>query len=238
MTTIGIIPARYHSSRLPGKPLVNILGKSMIQRVYEQAKQSKVDELIVATDDQRIEAEVKAFGGQVMMTSNKHISGTDRCLEVIENINKKVDIVVNIQGDEPFINPTQINHLMAAFDDSSTAIATLAKQTENKSEILDEHTPKVQFDDNFWATSFDRRISYNKRTTYYKHIGLYAYRPTILREICQLPSTENERQLRLEQWRWLDHQYKIKIQLTSLDAYAVDTPDDLKKIIQRFGEIS
>ena len=185
MTTIGIIPARYHSSRLPGKPLVNILGKSMIQRVYEQAKQSKVDELIVATDDQRIEAEVKAFGGQVMMTSDKHISGTDRCLEVIENINKKVDVVVNIQGDEPFISPTQINHLIAAFDNSSTPIATLAKQTEDKSEILDEHTPKVQFDDNCWATSFDRTVSYNIETTYYKHIGLYAYRSAILWEICQ-----------------------------------------------------
>lgn len=235
MTSLAIIPARYNSSRLPGKPLVDIFGKSMIQRVYEQAKQSLADKLIVATDDYRVEAAVTAFGGQVMMTSDKHLSGTDRCAEVLDKIKEKVDVVINIQGDEPFINPSQINQLITAFDTPTTQIATLAKQIEAQSEIEDEHTAKVQFDDNFWATSFDRVVSYNKATTYYKHIGLYAFRPQTLLEISQLPPTDKEHQLRLEQWRWLDHQYKIKVQITSVDAYAVDTPDDLKKVIQRFG---
>ncbi|MEE3037099.1 MAG: 3-deoxy-manno-octulosonate cytidylyltransferase [Bacteroidota bacterium] len=235
MTTIGIIPARYHSSRLPGKPLIDILGKSMIQRVYEQAKESIIDELIVAADDHRIEAEVMAFGGQVMMTSQKHKSGTDRCLEVLENINKKVDLVVNIQGDEPFICPSQINQLINAFDKPSIKIATLAKLIEDKSLLSDEHTPKVQFDSEFWATSFERVINNDLNKTHYKHIGLYAYRSNTLKEIALLQQSKTERQLNLEQCRWLDHHYSIKVLLTKLDAYSIDTLDDLKKVIQRFG---
>lgn len=235
MTALGIIPARYHSSRLPGKPLLDILGKSMIQRVYEQAQKSNLERLIVGTDDQRIEQAVMDFGGEVMMTSNKHISGTDRCLEVMEKLEESYDVIVNIQGDEPFINPVQINQLIHAFENPKTQIATLAKVIDDKRLLSDSHTPKVSFNDHFWATSFDRLLSFEEERTFYKHIGLYAYRPAILKAICDLPPTKNELEQRLEQWRWLDHNYDIHVKITNLDAYAIDTTDDLKKVIQRFG---
>ena len=236
MTSLGIIPARYQSSRFPGKPLVNILGKSMIQRVYEQAKKSNLNHVIVATDDERIFEHVKAFNGQVMMTSTKHISGTDRCMEVLEKLNYKLDIVVNIQGDEPFINPNQINALISSFKESLTQIATLARRIKNVEDLKNPNKPKVSFDEHYMATSFDRIINDNFQTTdFYKHIGLYAYRPQVLKHICSLEPSAKELSQKLEQWRWLENGCTIRVKLSEHDTFSVDTEEDLKKIIERFG---
>jgi len=236
MKTLGIIPARYNSSRFPGKPLVTILGKSMIQRVYEQAKLSKLDAVIVATDDERIYNEVRSFGGDVQMTSDHHLSGTDRCVEVLNNIGKNYDIIVNIQGDEPFIEPQQINQLIEAFTDKDTRIATLAQPIEKAEDLQNSNKPKVFFDEEEWAISFDRivRASFHK-DTFYKHIGLYAFRPNTLKEIALLPPSPKEVELKLEQWRWLENGYAIKVKTSPFDTYSVDTEEDLKKIIERFG---
>lgn len=237
MRVLGIIPARYNSSRFPGKPLIDIVGKSMIQRVYNLAKQSNVNRLIVATDDERIVDEVNRIQGEVMLTSDSHLSGTDRCNEVIEKLDQKFDIIVNIQGDEPLINPKQINQLIAAFKDQNVQIATLAKQIEEPIEISDHNTPKVLFDENNIALSFDREINYTT-SKYYKHVGLYAYRSAVLNKICQLNPSKKELKLKLEQWRWLENNYQIKIVETNFESYAIDTPEDLKKIIETFGKTS
>jgi 3-deoxy-manno-octulosonate cytidylyltransferase (CMP-KDO synthetase) len=237
MRTIGIIPARYQSTRFPGKPLINILGKSMIQRVYEQSKKSDLDQVIVATDDERIFDTVQSFKGQVMMTSTQHISGTDRCMEVLDNLNSKYEVVVNIQGDEPFVDPEQINTLIHAFRESQTQIATLAKLIENAEDLKNPNKPKVSFDENYMATSFDRVVDTNFfPNNFYKHIGLYAYRPEVLKNICTLEPSVIELSQKLEQWRWLENGYNIKVERSTKDAFSVDTPDDLKKIIERFGD--
>lgn len=227
---VGIIPARYGSSRFPGKPLVNIHGKSMIQRVYEQTKKAKLTDVIVATDDQRIYDTVIAFGGKVVMTSSAHPSGTDRCLEALHKTNDSFDVVINIQGDEPFIQPEQINNVAACFYNKSTQIATLAKRIHNERIVLDPNSPKVSFDTHKTAISFSRKVELIKGKEYYKHIGIYGYRSDILAEITQLSPSENEKRERLEQLRWLDHGYKIKVELTELETISVDTPEDLKKI--------
>ena len=236
MTSLGIIPARYHSSRLPGKPLADILGKSMIQRVYERAQQSKLDKIIVATDDQRIVDEVNTFGGEVIMTSNEHISGTDRCLEVLLSLEEKYDTVVNIQGDEPFVEPQQINQLVDAFNNQNMEIVTLAKCIENEEVLANLSKPKVNFDANGLAISFDRLInSPFQKGTFFKHIGIYAYRPDILEKVCQLQPSSLEIEHKLEQWRWLENGYKLSVLETPFESHSVDTPADLKKIIERFG---
>lgn len=236
MRTLGIIPARYQSSRFPGKPLADILGKSMIQRVYEHAKKSKLDDVIVATDDDRIAEEVKSFNGEVRMTSDQHLSGTDRCMEVAESVSKEFDIIVNIQGDEPFIEAEQINQLIDAFGSPDTQIATLAQLIEQAEDLQNYNKPKVLFDEKEMVVSFERVVnSPFKANTFYKHIGLYAFRPEILKEIAQLKPSVKELELKLEQWRWLENDYNIKIKITPYDTYSVDTKDDLKKIIERFG---
>ena len=237
MTSLGIIPARYQSTRFPGKPLVNILGKSMIQRVYEQAIQANLNHVIVATDDIRIVEAVKSFGGQVMMTSSQHLSGTDRCMEVVENLENQYDVIVNIQGDEPFVAPEQINTLIQAFINEGTQIATLAKSIENAEDLINPNKPKVSFNEKFEAISFDRIVNANfQPNCFYKHIGLYAYRAEVLKIICPLKPSTKEISQKLEQWRWLENGYKIKVERSSIDAYSVDTPEDLKKIIERFGD--
>lgn len=237
MTSLGIIPARYQSTRFPGKPLVDILGKSMIQRVYEQAKLSQLNHVIVATDDQRIVDEVMRFGGEVMMTSSRHLSGTDRCMEVVDNLENQYDIVVNVQGDEPFISPKQINTLIQAFNEKGIQIATLAKHIQNAEDLKNPNKPKVSFDRDFKAVSFDRIINTVFHSTrFYKHIGLYAYRPKVLKHICTLQPSAKEISQKLEQWRWLENGYNIKVELSSIEAYSVDTKEDLKKIIERFGD--
>ncbi len=237
MTVIGIIPARYDSSRFPGKPLKNILGKSMIRRVYEQAAQSELEKVIVATDDQRIVDEVLSFNGEVMMTSSEHISGTDRCLEVAQKVANVNDIIINIQGDEPFIEPQQINQLIAVFTDKEIGIVTLCKCIEKADTLVDNSKPKVKFDDNKKAISFDRVMnSPFEDGVFYKHIGIYAYRINILEKVCALKPSSLEIKYKLEQWRWLQNGYDILVLETPLDSYSVDTPEDLKKIIERFGD--
>ena len=235
MTVIGIIPSRYYSSRFPGKPLENILGKSMIQRVYEQAIKSKLDKVVVATDDHRIFNEVLSFNGEVVMTSSDHFSGTERCLEAINKINSKHEIIINIQGDEPFINPTQINQLIDSFNNEEIEISTLAKLIESEEIFFDPNKIKVTIN-NKKAISFDRIINSEfKKEIFYKHIGIYAYRSKILKKICLLNPSSLEIKYGLEQLRWLQNGIDIVVLETSLDSFNVDTPNDLKKIIERFG---
>ena len=237
MTVIGIIPVRYNSSRFPGKPLKNILGKSMIRRVYERAKLSELKRVIVATDDKRIIDEVRSFDGEVMMTSSEHISGTDRCFEVAQKIANTNDIIINIQGDEPFIEPNQINQLIYAFEDKEVGIVTLCKRIENIDTLVDSNQPKVKFNENKKAISFDRVINTPfEDDIFYKHIGIYAYRFNFLEKTCNLKPSSLEIKYKLEQWRWLENGYEIHVLETVYDTFSVDTPEDLKKIIKKFGD--
>jgi 3-deoxy-manno-octulosonate cytidylyltransferase (CMP-KDO synthetase) len=238
---IGIIPARYASTRFPGKPLIDIAGKSMIQRVFEQAKKSTcLAEVIVATDDARIKQHVKAFGGNVIMTAETHQSGTDRCFEAIQKYNDNADVVINIQGDEPFIQPQQIDLLAACFNSNDVQLATLIKKVSNNEELFNVNTPKVIIDKNGNAIYFSRQtIPYirEKQTndwlanhTFYKHIGIYGYTIKALSEITVLQPSALERAEGLEQLRWIENGYKIKVNLTDFESVAIDVPDDLKKL--------
>ncbi|MBW6482661.1 MAG: 3-deoxy-manno-octulosonate cytidylyltransferase [Vicingaceae bacterium] len=238
MKILGIIPSRYASTRFPGKPLVEIQGKSMIQRVYEQAKKaSSLSEVLVATDDERISKHVIDFGGKVILTSSSHQSGTDRCAEVINKINDAYDVVINIQGDEPFINPEQINQLCACFDYQNTQIATLIKKI-TADELFNINKPKVIKSVDDFAIYFSRnpipffrgveKENWLKEHTYYKHIGIYGYTTETLKKITQLPLSLLEKAEGLEQLRWLENGYKIKVAETNLEANSVDTPEDLK----------
>ena len=230
MKVVGIIPARYSSNRFPGKPLVDIQGKSMIQRVYEQAKQANLLDVVVATDDQRIFDKVISFGGKVVMTASDHLCGTDRCLEALKKLDSKYDAVINIQGDEPFIQPEQINKVANCFRDSSTQIATLAKSIKDESVLLDVNSPKVSFDDKKIALTFSRKATITIEKKHFKHIGIYGYKTDVLEEIAQLPQSKNEISERLEQFRWLDNGYKILVELTDLETISIDSAADLKKI--------
>lgn len=244
MKFIGIIPARYASSRFPGKPLVIIEGKSMIQRVYEQAKKSqKLISVVVATDDKRIYDHVISFGGEALMTANSHPSGTDRCLEAAKKIDQKIydrDVVVNIQGDEPFINPLQIDLLISCFDNPDAEIATLIKEIRQKEELFDPNKPKVITNTKGEAIYFSRsplpfirgveNDDWINQYRYYKHIGIYAYRMSILEQITSLSPSSLELAESLEQLRWIENGYKIKTEITELESVSIDTPDDLKKI--------
>lgn len=241
MNILGVIPSRYGSSRFPGKPLIDINGKTMIQRVYEQAKKSeKLSDVVVATDDERIFNEVKSFGGNVIMTASSHESGTERCNEVLEKTSENFGVVINIQGDEPFVNPEQINQLCACFDDEKTDIATLVKEIKDNEELFNPNRPKVEIDKNSFAKMFSRttipplnnieKREWLNHQKYFKHIGLYGYKAVILKEICQLSPSPLEIKERLEQLRWLENNYKIKVAETTFEAIAIDTPEDLKKI--------
>ena len=203
MEIVGIIPSRYNSVRLPGKPLINILGKSMIQRVYEQClKSNKLSDIIVATDDKRIYNHVLSFNGKVVMTAKTHKSGTERCNEAVKKLEKSYDIIVNIQGDEPFIDPLQIDEVTQLFNNPNIEIGTLAKKIEDIEIIKDENSPKAIFDDKGNAINFIRKIPIiSNESTYYKHIGLYAYKSDVLQKICQLPPSKNELKEKLEQLR-------------------------------------
>lgn len=244
MKVIGIIPARYQSSRFPGKPLVDIEGKTMIQRVYNQVKHAEsLTEVIIATDDQRIYDHVKSFAGNVMMTSPEHRSGTDRCAEVIQNI-QGFDIAINIQGDEPFIDPQQIDLLVSCFADSATQIATLVKKVADKDELFNENKPKVVLSKNGEAIYFSRQAipfsrgvkpeEWLKNRPYYSHIGIYGYRIDTLKEIAQLPVSDLEIMESLEQLRWIDNRYTIKTAISTHSNDAIDTPDDLKYILYKY----
>ena len=242
MKILGIIPARFESSRFPGKPLIDIAGKSMIQRVYEQCqKSSRLDKLIVATDDQRILDHLKTFGGQGIMTSSIHASGTDRCGEVAEHF-PEFDILVNIQGDEPMIDPHQIDLLCSCYDDVNTRIATLVKLIHTNEELVNENTPKVILNKNHQAVFFSRATipylrgkkidNWLSEHAFYKHIGIYAFKRQILSEIIKLPVSNLEIAEGLEQLRWIENGYPIQAAITTKESQAIDTPDDLIKVLK------
>lgn len=242
MKILGIIPARYGSSRFEGKPLALINGRMMIQRVYEQAKKAdKLAEVVVATDDQRICDAVVSFGGKVVMTSSNHKSGTDRCREVVEKVGADFDAVINIQGDEPYINPLQINQIAALISDDDTQIASLCKPIRDIDELLSHNAVKVVVDKNGKALYFSRytipfqrnetdTTKWMQLRTYYKHIGIYAYKSQILKEISALPQSGLEMSEALEQLRWLENGYAVRMGVTEYESYSVDVPDDIKKI--------
>ncbi|MDR0795314.1 MAG: 3-deoxy-manno-octulosonate cytidylyltransferase [Tannerella sp.] len=244
MKFIGIIPARYASTRFPGKPLVDMLGKSMIQRVYEQVYHT-VDQIYVATDDLRIEEAVKAFGGNAIMTSGHHRSGTDRCFEAYHKIGSACDVVINIQGDEPFIQPEQIELLKSCFSAQETQIATLAKPFASdcnfEKDVRNPNAPKVVINQNHEALYFSRSVipfirgkecsKWLDFHTFHKHIGLYAYRIEALQSIVNLPQSPLELAESLEQLRWLDHGYRIKVALTHQETMGIDTPEDMEQAL-------
>lgn len=242
MKIVGIIPARYGSSRFPGKALADIGGKPMVVRVWEQAKQcSALAKVVVATDHLEIHQAVTQAGGHAIMTSSDHPSGTDRCAEAYSKLKETFDYVVNIQGDEPFINPEQINQLTDLLD-GTTELATLAKQLHEKEAILSPNTVKVVFDAQARALYFSRSPipfyrslpaeQWASEGEFYKHIGLYAYRTDILKKITQLSASRLEKAESLEQLRWLEAGYRIRVALTSLETLGIDTPGDLEKALK------
>ena len=249
MNFIGIIPARFASTRFPGKPLTMINGKSMIQRVYEQAKKTNIlISVVVATDDSRIEDHVKNFGGEVIMTSPECKNGTERCFEAILKYQKifpsqKFDVVINIQGDEPFIHPEQIESISSCFKNEKVEIATLIKKIKSVEELENPSEAKVIINTDKQAIYFSRSVipfyrgvkndEAIKLHSYYKQIGMYAYRTDILKEIIRLNPTPLETAESLEQLRWLENGYKINVEFTEHESIAIDTPEDLLTINQQ-----
>jgi len=242
MKFIGIIPARYASTRFPGKPLAEICGKTVIRRVYEQASQA-LDTVVVATDDERIYDAVEAFNGKVVMTRPDHKCGTDRCLEAYQAIttptwreqNDPDTVIINIQGDEPFIQPDQIEALMNCFNNEQTQIATLVRPYTNKdtqADLENVNTPKVKWDKTTGeAQLFSREVIACADGSHYRHIGIYAYRADVLAQITQLPQSPLEIKERLEQLRWLENGYRIFVGVTDTQTIGIDTPEDLEKAI-------
>ena len=239
MKFISIIPARYASTRFPGKPLALLCGKSVIQRVYEKVS-GIIEETWVATDDERIFNAVKDFGGKAVMTRNDHKSGTDRIEEAIEKIGGDFDVVINVQGDEPFIQASQIKTVCDCFDDPSTEIATLGKPFGNDMDaVSNPNSPKIVVDKRGYAMYFSRSIipfvrgkdekEWPFSYPFLKHIGLYAYRRNVLKEVTQLPQGELEKAESLEQLRWLENGYRIKVGLTDVETVGIDTPEDLAR---------
>lgn len=242
MRILGVIPARYASTRFHAKPLVDINGKSMIRRVYEQASKSKMlNTVVVATDHHEIFDHVNSFGGNVCMTRESHVSGTDRCFEALQQQSGPYEYLINVQGDEPFIQPDQID-LLADRLEGKTEIATLIKRLERSEDLFNPNLVKVvvnlakealyfsrspiphirNVDQNAWVPSF----------TFYKHIGMYAYRTDILEAITQLPVSELEKAESLEQLRWLEHGYNISVAETTIESMGIDTPDDLQRAVE------
>jgi 3-deoxy-manno-octulosonate cytidylyltransferase (CMP-KDO synthetase) len=246
----AIIPARFASERLPGKPLILIAGKTMIQRVYEQVRSCpNISETIVATDDLRISEHVKSFGGKAVMTASHHQSGTDRCFEAAINSNFQVtdeNIIINIQGDEPFIKPQQIEQLCNCFNNPQTKIATLIKTIVDPEELFNPSKPKVVINKNKEAIYFSRspipflrkheEQNWLRHHKYYKHIGIYGFTLKTLREITSLEQGELEKAEALEQLRWIENGYSIHTEITEYESPSVDTHEDLEKINSRSGE--
>ena len=241
MKFVGIIPARYASTRFPGKPLAMLGGKPVIQRVYEQVKEC-FDELYVATDDDRIREAVLAFGGNVVMTSEDCKNGTERCLDAYKRLGLECDVIVNIQGDEPFIQPKQIQALVSCFDSDETDIATLVKPFEPADglERLEcPNSPKVVLNENGYALYFSRSVvpflrgvekdKWLENHTFYKHLGIYAYRAELLEKITVLPQSPMEKAESLEQLRWLENGYRIRVGITDIETIGIDTPEDLER---------
>lgn len=242
MKILALIPARYGSSRFPGKPLALVNGKPMIQRVYEQTIKAFPD-ACVATDDTRIYDAVKGFGGKVVMTSTAHNSGTDRCHEALHNYMKEsgetFDVVINVQGDEPYIQPEQLLQLGRCFEDPSVELATLVKRIKDRSELMNHNSPKVIMDKEWNAIYFSRTPipfprdveatdEFVAQTPYFRHIGLYGYRVDTLARICAMPQSFLEKTEKLEQLRWIENGLKIRVAETTFETHAVDTVEDLE----------
>jgi 3-deoxy-manno-octulosonate cytidylyltransferase (CMP-KDO synthetase) len=246
MKFLGIIPARYASTRFAGKPLADMLGKPMIQRVYERVS-GLLDDVVVATDDERIYGVVQKFGGKVVMTSPNHPSGTDRCYEAYTQLNETFDVVINIQGDEPFIKSSQIKSLQACFEDEKTQIATLVKPfaaDDDFENLFNPNTPKVILNPNQQAIYFSRSVipylrgkqhtEWLQSHIFYKHIGIYAYKSEVLKAITSLPQSPLEKAESLEQLRWIENGYLIKVGITNEETIGIDTPEDLERALTLF----
>ncbi len=238
MKFTGIIPARYASSRFPGKPLALLGGKPVIQRVYEQVS-AVLDDAYVATDDERIFQTVEGFGGKAVMTRTYHKSGTDRIEEAVEKLGCQADVIVNVQGDEPFIQRSQIESVCRCFDDPDTQIATLGKPFESVEAMKNPNSPKIVLDNRQCAMYFSRSVipfirgveegEWLLHYPFLKHLGLYAYRREVLAELTRLPQSSLEKAESLEQLRWLQNGYRIKVGLTDVETVGIDTPQDLER---------
>ena len=248
MKFTAVIPARYASTRFPGKPLAMLGGKTVIQRVYEQAA-SVLSEVYVATDDERILSAVEAFGGRAVMTRTDHKSGTDRIEEAVEKIERQGmdkegqgDVIINIQGDEPFVQPSQIKTLMALFDDPETQIGTLVKRFESMEAVQNPHSPTLVTDHRGFALYFSRSVipfirgieveDWLSHYPFLKHLGVYAYRREVLAEVTKLPQGVLEKAESLEQLRWLENGYRIRVGMTDVETVGIDTPADLERAEQ------
>jgi 3-deoxy-manno-octulosonate cytidylyltransferase (CMP-KDO synthetase) len=241
MRILGIIPARYASSRFPGKPLIDLKGKTMIQRVTEgAAKSALLTDLIVATDDSRIVDAVHGFGGKVMMTDAKHPTGTDRCAEIVRSLPEQYDVVINIQGDEPLVDARQLDQLLQAFSDPKVQIATLASRKIAMEDIMNPNRIKVVVDKNHSALYFSRSPIPNFANAkgepleiypFLRHIGLYAYRAEVLLQLSELEETQLEKIESLEQLRWLYNGYAIKVVETEIETPNIDSPEDVEKVL-------
>ena len=238
MTFTAIIPARYASTRFPGKPLAVLGGKTVIQRVYEQVK-SVLSDVYVATDDERIFSCVESFGGKAVMTRKDHQSGTDRIQEAVEKTATQADVIINVQGDEPFIQPSQIQTLMQLFDDPSTQIGTLGKLFESIEAVENPNSPKIVTDMKGFALYFSRSVipyirgkerqDWFSEYPFLKHLGVYAYRREVLSEVTKLPQSSLEKAESLEQLRWLQNGYRIRVGMTDVETVGIDTPEDLQR---------
>ena len=238
MTFTAIIPARYASTRFPGKPLAVLGGKTVIQRVYEQVK-SVLSDVYVATDDERIFSCVESFGGKAVMTRKDHQSGTDRIQEAVEKTATQADVIINVQGDEPFIQPSQIQTLMQLFDDPSTQIGTLGKLFESIEAVENPNSPKIVTDMKGFALYFSRSVipyirgkerqNWFSEYPFLKHLGVYAYRREVLSEVTKLPQSSLEKAESLEQLRWLQNGYRIRVGMTDVETVGIDTPEDLQR---------
>jgi 3-deoxy-manno-octulosonate cytidylyltransferase (CMP-KDO synthetase) len=246
MKIVGIIPARYASTRYPGKPLISILGKSMIQRVYERAAQSKfLSKVVVATDDARIVEHVAEFGGLYVLTKPEHPSGTDRCFEALKQLNEPFDYVINIQGDEPFIVPEQIDELAAVCDGKAELVTQMIKVNSEES-LFDPGEVKIVLNQKQEAIYFSRMVipflkgvdqsQWHLNHAYYRHVGMYAYRTDILEAITRLSPSPLELAESLEQLRWLEHGYKIRLVQTEYESHCIDTPQDLEKVLKTLAD--
>lgn len=244
MRILGVIPSRYASTRFPGKPLIDIGGKSMIQRVYEQSSKSElISKVVVATDDSRIFDHVKSFGGNVLMTDINHTNGTTRCNEVVsilEESGDEFDVVINIQGDEPMINPVQINSVAHLFNNPKTHIGTLAKRINSIDELFDNNVVKVTMSNDNRALYFSRQAipffrgedetKWLSKANYFKHVGIYGYKTDILKQITTLSVGRLEQAESLEQLRWLENGFNIFVDITDFESISIDTPEDLNKL--------
>lgn len=244
---VGIIPARYASTRFPGKPLTDIQGKTMIQRVYEQSAKSKsLNKVVVATDDARIYDHVTAFGGDAVMTAAHHPSGTDRCFDALQQLIEDYKYIINIQGDEPFIDPAQIDELAAALTDGTTELATQMIPVHTHELLFDKGEVKIVLNQNNEALYFSRMVipfikgvdekEWHLHHTYYRHVGMYAYRADILEQITKLSVSPLEKAESLEQLRWLEAGFKIKCIPTTYESHCIDTPEDIEKVLKMINQ--